>query len=418
MERKGELTSTQVVTIILAILGFVLVGLGLYTIFEDDTLTNRDLCRLSILSRATVPSAGLQFVPLNCQTEKICITVDDGAILGFGGKDTSCKQFAGEKNIRTVEVKVSENQIKNDKAVDTIQREVANAMYDCWLMTGQGKLDIFPPGDGTSTPAADFVKQLTATTDLISLPVKPSCIVCSRVAFSDALYEENEKYGFLKDINFNNFISREEVPGTGKSYTHVITGEEGTGYGAIAQDEGISAYLGKTTLTEKEYQDFKNLILNTKIVRTPEQQKIYEDIVETKESAEAYLSKFTKATTSNQFSIIFTQIKVSGETPEDAFWNSLTTGGIVGAIGVVTGPGSIFNIPAVLIKIGIAGAVSTALAYDSEDTTRKNQAVSFETCGQFESTDTEKQKGCSLVKLMNWDAKNVNSLCYNIEGNL
>ncbi|MEK6924960.1 MAG: hypothetical protein AABW71_01840 [Nanoarchaeota archaeon] len=417
MEKRGELTSTQLATIILAIIGFVLVGLGLYTIFEDDSLTNRDLCRLSILSRATVFSAGQQFVPLNCQTEKVCITVDDGAILGFGGVDNSCKQFAGENKNNIDVVEVSENQIKNGEAVTIIQKEVANAMYDCWKMTGQGKLDIFRPGDGTSTPAEDFVKQLTATTNLISLPVKPSCIVCSRVAFSDALYEENKKYDFLKNINFNNFISTQEVPGIGKTYTHAITGEEGAGYGAIAQDEGISAYLGKATLTEREYQDFKNLVINTKFVMTPEQKADYEEIVRTKPNAEAYLSYFTKPTTSNQLSIIFAQIKVSGETPEAAFWNALTTGGIVGAIGVVTGPGSIFNLPAVLIKIGIAGAVSTALAYDSEDTTRKNQAISFETCGKFESIDAG-QKGCSLVKLMNWDVNDINSLCYNIEGNL
>ncbi len=417
MERKGELTSTQVVTIILAIIGFVLVGLGLYTIFEDDTLTNRDLCRLSILSRATVPSAGQQFVPLNCQTEKICITVDDGAIFGFGGKDTSCKQFAGEKNIRTVEVKVSENQIKNDKAVDTIQREVANAMYDCWLMTGQGKLDIFPPGDGTSTPAVEFLKQLGAGVDLNVVTVKPSCIVCSRVAFSDALYEADKKFNFLKDINLNNFLETQRVPGTEKSYNFMFTGEEGTGYGSIAQDEGISAYIGKTTLTEKEYQDFKNLVTNTKFVMTPEQRALYEEAVKTKASAEVYLGKFKRPTASNQLSIIFAQIKVSGETSKDAFWNAMTTGGIAGGVAAISSPGSVLSLPVGILKVLGFGAVATTLAYSAEANTIANHALSATTCGQFESTDAG-QKGCSLVKLMNWDAKNVNSLCYNIEGNL
>ncbi|MEK6894616.1 MAG: hypothetical protein AABX10_04085 [Nanoarchaeota archaeon] len=371
MKRKGELTSTQVITIILAIIGFVLVGLGLYTIFEDDSLTNRDLCRLSILSRATVPSAGQQFVPLNCQTEKVCITVDDGAILGFGGKDTSCKQFAGEKNIRTVEVKVSQNALVNDKAVDTIQREVANAMYDCWIMTGQGKLDIFPPGDGTSTPATEFLKQLTAGVDLNVVPVKPSCVVCSRVAFSDALYESDKEFKFLKYIDFNRFLeSQQPVPGTEKSYTSIFTGEEGTGYGSIAESESTG----------------------TKPI--------------------GY-----SVTSSNQIAVVFAQIKVSGETESSAFWNAMITGGIAGGIAAISSPGSVLPLPVGILKVLGVGAVATTLAYSAEANTNANHALSATTCKQFESTMAG-QKGCSLVRLMSWDAKNVNSLCYNIEGNL
>lgn len=409
MNKRGELTSTQIVTIILSIIGFVLAGLGLYTIFEDDSLTNRDLCRLSILSRATVPTAGQQFVPLNCQTEKICITVDS--------KDNSCKQFAGEKNIRKVELKISEKEIKNAEAVKTIQKEVANAMYGCWLMTGKGKLDIFPPGEGTSTPAADFLMQLGASVDLLSIKVNPSCIVCSRVAFSDALIEADKKYHFLKDIDYNNFLSTQTVPGTNQNYLDAFTGQKGTGYGSIAQDETISAYLGKTTLTNEEYEEFKKLIANAKFITTPEQRATYDEIIRTKENTIAYLSKFTKPQGTNQMAIMFAQIKVSADTPQDAFWNAMTTGGVMGSIAAVTGPGSLLSVPAWAVKILTVGGVSTYLAYDAEAKTTANQALSVNTCGVFESTQAN-QKGCSLVKLMDWNVNEVNSLCYNIEGNL
>lgn len=372
MERKGELTSTQIVTLILAIIGFVLVGLGLYTIFEDDSLTNRDLCRLSILSRATVPTAGQQFVPLNCQTEKICITVDDGAFLGLGGKNNSCKQFTGEKNVRNVELKIKNNTLVNDKAVETIQREVANAMYDCWLMTGQGKLDIFPPNNKDSTSAVDFLKLLGAEVNLNVVTVKPSCVVCSRVAFSDALYQADKEFHFLKDIDYNRFLSTQEVPGTGKSYTSAFTGETGTGYGAIAQTESIGP--------RPDNYD---------------------------------------AASSNQIALVFAQLKVSGDTSQSAFWNAMTTGGIAGGIAAVSSPGSIFSIPVVIAKVIVVGAVSTSLAYNAEANTIENHALSALTCGTFESTSTDQQKGCSLVKLMDWNSGNVNSLCTGgIEGNL
>lgn len=367
MDKRGELSSTALVTIILAVAGFILVGLALYNIFKDDSLTNRDLCRLSVLSRATVPSAGQQFVPLNCQTEKICLTVD--------GKDNDCKQFAGEKNVRKVELKV-DGSLNDAKAVETIQREVANAMYDCWLMAGQGKLDIFPPGDVTSSPASKFFEQIAATTDLTSLEVKPSCIVCSRLAFSDALYEadrtlENEKSsGFLKNIDFNNYMSTQIVGNTGKTYASIFTGGSATGYSSIAQKENVSLIEG---------------------IKAPG--------------------------VSNQISVVFAQIKVSDVNPEDQFWNTLSNGAILGAIGIATSPGSVTNLPLGLFKVAIAGAVSTALAFDAETTLNESQAISAATCGQFESTSRE-QRGCSLVKLMNWNVNDVNSLCYNIEGNL
>lgn len=362
MEKRGELTSTQIVTIILALVGFALVGLALYSIFEDDSLTNRDICRLSILSRATVPALGQQLVPLNCQTEKICITVD--------GKNNDCKQFAGEKNVRKVEVKV-DGGLNDARAIETIQREVANAMYDCWLMTGQGKLDIFPPGNSDGSTWS-FVEQITAEMDLNSVSVKPSCIVCSRLAFSDALYESDKQFNFLKDIDYNNFMSTQVVPGTTRTYTSVFTGESGTGYASIAQEESLG---------EKP-------------------------------------KGFNEPKGSSHFAVVFAQIKVSGEEPKDQFWNTLKAGGIVGGVAAVSSPGSILSVPLTIIKILTVGAISTNLAFNAESTTSENQAISAATCGNFEST-IEGQKGCSLVKLMDWNVNEVNSLCSGgIEGNL
>lgn len=107
MNKIGELSSQQIVLIVLAILGFVIASMFVFGVFGNNDLTERDLCKLSIVSRATVPGILEQAVPLNCYTEKVCITLDKGGFLGIGAKDNSCKQFAGEENVRNVEVKLT-----------------------------------------------------------------------------------------------------------------------------------------------------------------------------------------------------------------------------------------------------------------------------------------------------------------------
>jgi len=241
-------------------------------------------------------------------------------------------------------------------------------------------IDIFSKGGGDPVNFAEnILREISDSIDLKKVVVKPSCIVCSRVAFSDSLYEADRKLeteknsGFLKNIDFNNFMSTQLVGNTGKTYTSIFTGGSGAGYSAIAQ---------------KEVSENKPL-------------------------------GSTEASSSSQLAIIFAQIKVSGVDPTNQFWNTLKAGGIAGGIAAVSSPGSIFSLPVALFKVITVGAVSTYLAYDSEAATKENQAISHYVCGDFESQNSEQQRGCSLVKLMNWNVNDVNSLCTGgIEGNL
>ena len=88
--KKGDLTSFQIINIVLAIAGFVVVLIFLSILFSDRGETDREVCRLSILTRATAPDILQANVPLKCKTEKICITTKL-----FGGE---CNQFLGEEN--------------------------------------------------------------------------------------------------------------------------------------------------------------------------------------------------------------------------------------------------------------------------------------------------------------------------------
>ena len=433
VDKRGELTSTQLAMIVLAVVGFLIIGFALYKVFNNDSLTNRDLCRLSIVSRATVPGIAQQAVPLNCFTEKVCITVDksfidtikdkfskSSAVIG-ASKKSDCKQFAGEENVRIV--KVSLDGLGNqEKAKETIQREVANSMYDCWLMTGQGKMDIFK-----GTVDGGVVKKIADAgldyADLKVSEIKPSCIVCSRVAFSDALisHPENES---LKGIDYNNFMSREKVPGSALTYFQAFTDESVGSGGAVGQGEDkLKEYYSKSPITEEDVEKIKQILIEQ---GSSKEDVKYLDLVsvknfftEKKKQAESSKSK------DNQIAIVFTQIKVPSNTKDEQFWNTLQNGAIVGGFGMISGPGKVlsFLTPGAgwlkfVGKIVLVGATSFKFALDAEDATGKNQAFSALTCGKFQSKVSGEEQGCSIVKLVNWDVDTINNLCYNIEGNL
>ncbi len=447
MEKRGELTSQQIAILVLAIGGFILVFLFLFAIFDNNSLTDRELCRLSILERATLPAIAQSAVPLQCTTEKICITLDKSffkkvgeklstsqAAIGFSDK-SDCKQFAGEQNVRTVEVKMRGDVGEQAETLRTIEREVANAMYDCWAMTGQGKLDIWTGGADTGLKD----KLIATAVEGVGLGVaeiKPHCIVCSRVAFSDVLIKEDENIGLLERLNYNTFIARELVPGKSISYLHAFTGESGTtGYGAISPSEELDEYFGKV-LTPEEASVVKEVLkkqFKDKLGEiVPGKDVMYESYIEGLDVGK-YLKDIEPVTSSkdNQLSVVFTQIKVPGVKPEDQYWDTFSRGAMVGTLGAFTGPGKIasYFIPGpgwmkAVIKLGGVGLGSLSLASSAESTTRTNQALSATVCGKFESKvknadGSDLQQGCSLVKVINWDVNTVNNLCTGgIEGNL
>lgn len=421
--KKGELSSTQLATIILVVMGFIIAALFLWSFFGENDLNERELCRLSVLSRATVPGVAEQAVPLNCFTEKVCITVDksfveevkdkfniDAAAVGISNKVSDCKQFAGEENVRNVEVNLN-NPIK---AAEIIQRETANAMYDCWFMMGQGKMDIF-------SGASNGIIDATAEWAKISVQqVKPSCIVCSRVAFSDALTKNDEWNETAKSIDYNRFLSNSKVPNSALTYMQAFTDEGiGSGYGAIGQTENkLADYINKEgNIDNDDLENIKKILI--------EQSPLDKDTIQkmTVSEIQDYINQL-KTKKSDQLAIVFAQIKVSNVKDGDQFWNTLQNGAILSATAGISGPGKVLGLlgftpltKVVSYIIGVGG-VSTYLAYQAEDQNYQNQALSAATCGKFESTNKDPQKGCSLVKLMSWDINSVNGLCGSIEGNL
>mgnify|MGYP006929383758 CR=1 FL=1 len=120
MNKRGELTSTQIVSIVLVIIGTVIILFFLAFLFDDSSEDDREICRISVLTRATAPDIVGGAIPLKCRTDKICITSDSG-FLGLGkGK---CIQFAGEEHQK---LSVSGNSLTSHREIEEI---LAKQMY-------------------------------------------------------------------------------------------------------------------------------------------------------------------------------------------------------------------------------------------------------------------------------------------------
>jgi hypothetical protein len=379
MNKEAQIAPTTIVGIVLVV-GAIILGVLFYLgIFGNDDLSERDLCRLSILSRATLPGVTQQAVPLNCQTEKICITTKDSPSLSpfaiFGKKVSDCEQFAGETNFRDINVKINGDLNDQAETKRIIEKYYSDAMYDCWTMTGQGKLDVFKgETSGTTESIVGMLLDFTGSNlGTLVKEIRPKCIVCSRIAISDKVYEADNagKYGILSTLDFNKYLSEQNVPGTSRTYIRTFT------------DDSVSSIgTNKVGFDKVSYDSPSNV---------------------------------------NQLAIIFMQIKTH-QSPSDlgneaAF---LTGSAFVGG-GLLTGTGRsiVFSSPAAFIGSIVAGLAASGGAYlYASGVQEENQAVSLASCRAY-TNEEDAKLGCSLIKPVKWDVTEVNNLCLGgIEGNL
>jgi hypothetical protein len=385
INKKGDLTSWKIVSIVLVIAGLI-IGVIFFALFFEEK-PDRELCRLSVVERASAP-VGKDIVSLKCTTEKVCITTK---------KSEKCKEFAGEENIRYVVLDIPtgdspKEAIKRDKAVKIIEEETANAMFDCWKMTGEGKLNIF----GSDSVFTDLIQEVGGVDAGLAISiVKPKCIVCSRIAISEAVYKKDEEVRknlgksppleigaspsdslFLDNVNVNDYMVRNKVPGSTLTYLQTFT------------DEGVGGYA---EFSQTENEETKKL------------------------SSEKQPKRGV-----SQLAIVFVQMKVSNTKPDDVFKNGFFSGAAIGATAALTGPGKLVTKAAGkflgpigwIAEAAAIGAVSYNYASSQEDKQRNNQLLASTVCGKYATNDKEQQKyGCSLTKAMKWEASEINRLC-------
>lgn len=239
MQKRGELTSSQIATLVLTIAGFVIALIFLLVFLDTGSLQENELCRLSVLTRATAPEALQRLAPLKCTTQKICLSKS-------GTDDCTSDQFIGE----------DKSKINKEPAAtkEEIEKNIAEAMYNCWSVMGEGKLDLFGGSADVgiwSTLGIDDAFEKGTT-----------CVICSRIAVSKDIDETT-----LASIDMNSYLETHQVPNSpdGKTYLQTFTDEQIRSYShdfrealnkeSPAQSTNEIAVLFMQINTEKEWYE-------------------------------------------------------------------------------------------------------------------------------------------------------------------
>ena len=168
--KRGELTSKQLITIIILIVSFAIILIFFFALNLKSEIS-KESCRNSIILKSSIPIFK-DVVKLKCRTEEVCISASE-----------DCKG-AGS---RAVKVKV-----KNEEEV---YKELADLMRDCWWMMGEGKIEFVGFFGGTS------------------------CAICSVVYFDEKVQDMEIDYNGLY-----NYLQNNKVPGKDFSYLFYLTG--------------------------------------------------------------------------------------------------------------------------------------------------------------------------------------------------
>ncbi|MFH0972864.1 MAG: hypothetical protein V1768_02650 [Patescibacteria group bacterium] len=185
MKRKGELTTQQLITIIILIVSF---GVLLFFIFRlnlGGDVTNKEICHNSVLMKSKSKIGGSA---LDCRTNYICIS--------GGGK---CEGFSATD---TVEIDVN-----SPNAKEQVMKAIADEMADCWWMFGEGKVDYVGFSIGTAI-----------TGDI-------TCSLCSIISFDKKIRDDEKLKGGIEYEKFYNYLQSIEKE-TGRNYLYYLYGAQ------------------------------------------------------------------------------------------------------------------------------------------------------------------------------------------------
>jgi len=169
-QKKADISSKYLISVFILIASFAVILVLLWRINLTDEI-DKQTCYESLVLRSTFNlgplEVGRENIPLKCRTEKICLTMS--------GKD--CEEFGlSSKENPITKIKLDSSSTKaRAEAIDAI----ANALYDCHAMMGQGKL-AFMPSAGWLSSETKY------------------CLICSRIAFDEKAKESLAEIAYLE----------------------------------------------------------------------------------------------------------------------------------------------------------------------------------------------------------------------------
>ena len=209
LDKRGELTSAQIIMIVLAIAGFVIILIFFTVIFDNDGQGLREACHFSVLARAGLGQLLQAAAPLECVSLKHCMTDER---LG------TCDEFNGEEHVFREHLSGNLDELGDRLQIRSkIEEKMAEEMVACWNMMGQGQLDLF-----------GNAKQQLGLDDS-----GPTCVICSRIAFDENLV----KSGVVNETNLNIYLETHNYSDTGGNYIEYFTNKESKAFLGISKIE-------------------------------------------------------------------------------------------------------------------------------------------------------------------------------------
>ncbi len=172
VNKRGELTSRQIVIIVILIISFAVIML-FYFRFDWKSETDKELCYNSVVNRGLIP-VGKEMTSLNCKTQQICLTM--------GGE---C--LDAPSNAKEIKVKNEEEIIK----------EIANEMYDCWWMMGSGEINYAAGLDYKTV----------------------YCAICSNIYFDEEIQKQSSTINYGK---LYSYLASENIPNKKQTYAEYL----------------------------------------------------------------------------------------------------------------------------------------------------------------------------------------------------
>lgn len=208
MKKRGELTTKQIVALIILIVSFAVI---LYFIFALDLgqTTDEEICRNSVVLRSNAVLPGGS-VSLDCKQRYVCITGDG-----------SCEQMTNPKKIEV-------------ESEEEVYLALAEEMRACWWMFGEGTLNYV--GD-------DFTHN-------------NYCSICAQIAFDDSLRAiEAFSVGVLDKDRLYDFLTENTIQGSDETYSEYIFDVESFDSlrASISEEHGKGGTFGEVNLAQQHY---------------------------------------------------------------------------------------------------------------------------------------------------------------------
>jgi len=217
MKNKGELTTQQLVGIIILIMSFVIILFFLFRLNLGET-TDKEICHNSVALKA---QTALGSGPLDCKTSYVCIS-GGGKCEGFNPSIT----IDIDLNPRTVESKSKEEIVKEE-----IMKAIAEEMADCWWMFGEGKVDYVGTEFFGST----------------------QCALCSIISFDEKIKEYEKLSGGISYLSFYDELKKPRTENKQETYLEYMYNVDGIMKFKGSFDSYLEDYLSNNLDLNKQY---------------------------------------------------------------------------------------------------------------------------------------------------------------------